>query len=241
MSLNIRPKSFTTDDPEDTVSEHQGHRQRMRAKFDNFGAAPFEDHELLEMLLYFALPRIDTNLLAHKLIDRFGGIVEVLNADEKELVSIEGIGPNSARLIKTVAAMAGRYIQRNNNVKSAFGSLDTIGEHLIGLFAGESTEKLYLLAFDQKGKLVKECQIASGSNGDVEFSTRFISDVAIKHNSAHVVLAHNHPGGYEYPSKNDIEMTYRAKYILSQIGITLVEHFVISGNKYYPIIKNNSI
>ena len=213
----------------------------MKAKFDSFGAAPFEDHELLEMLLYFALPRIDTNLLAHKLIDRFGGLVEVLNADEKELLSIEGIGPNSEHLIKTVAATAGRYIQRNNNVKSAFGSLDTIGEYLVGFYAGESTEKLYLLLFDQKGKLVKECHIASGSNREIEFSARVISDIAIKHRSAHVVLAHNHPNGYEYPSKNDVEMTYRAKYALSQVGITLLEHFVIAGNKYYPIIKNNGI
>ena len=223
------------------MSGHQGHRQRVRDKFEKFGASAFEDHELLEMLLFFAIPRADTNGLAHSLIDRFGSFVNVLNADDGELASVEGIGPRSASLIKTVAAVAGRYIQENNGIKSAFGSLDTVGEHLVGLFAGESDEKLYLLAFDQRGRLVKEHHVVSGANGEIELSTRFISDIAIKHGSAHVILAHNHPSGYAYPSKSDTEMTYRVKYALSQVGVTLIEHFIVAGNKYYPIIRNSDI
>ena len=223
------------------MNEHQGHRQRMKAKFDKFGAEAFEDHELLEILLYFAIPRADTNLLAHRLINRFGSFVDVINADESELLTVEGVGPKSAQLIKAVAVTAGRYIQRDNEINNAFRNLDSIGNHLIGHFVGESSEKLYLLVFDPKGRLIEERQIANGSKGGLEFSAAYIADTAIRLNSAHVVLAHNHPSGYAYPSKNDIDMTYKIKYTLSQLGIQLIEHFVIAGNNYYPIIKNNNL
>lgn len=213
----------------------------MKAKFDRFGAETFEDHELLEILLYFAIPRADTNLLAHRLINRFGSFVDVINADESELLAVEGVGPKSAYLIKTVAATSGRYIQRSNEIGNVFKDIESVGEHLVGHFVGESSEKLYLLTFDPKGRLIDERQIANGAKGGMEFSTGAIADTAIKLGSSHVVLAHNHPSGYARPSKNDIDMTYRIKYSLSQLGIKLIEHFVIAGNNYYPIIKNNNL
>ncbi len=223
------------------MNEHQGHRQRMKAKFDKFGPSVFEDHELLEILLYFAIPRVDTNLLAHKLLERFDGLTGVLNADESELTKIEGIGPQSAWLIKTAAAMAGRYIQRENKADNAFDDIAKLGEYLVGLFAGESCEKLYLLALDKKGRIIEEIHIASGVMDRLEFSSRRIADIAIRVNSSHVILAHNHPSGYARPSKNDTDMTYRVQYALSQVGVKLIEHFIVSGSEYYTILRNNDI
>ena len=213
----------------------------MQAKFDKFGAECFEDHELLEMLLYFSIPRIDTNLLAHRLIDRFGSLGGVLDADINELRSVEGIGEKSAFLIKLTAATTGRYIQNENEIKNAFTDIDEVGRHLVGVFAGESCEKLYLIILDKKGRETDRVHIASGSMERLEFSAKQIIDIAIRSGSSNVILAHNHPGGYARPSKNDTDMTYRVRDTLSKVGIKLIEHFVVSGNQYYPIILNSDI
>ncbi len=208
----------------------------MRKRLEYFGAESLNDHELLEMLLYLSIPRADTNLIAHKLLDRFDNICGVLNADTDELEKIDGIGKSSACAIKTVAAVVGRYIKCENKPENAFFDFARLGNYLVGLFAGEARERLYLLVLDQKGRIIDETCIGDGVKNSVQISVRKIADTAIRHNATHVVLAHNHPGGCAAPSEEDIELTLRAREMLSLIGITLFEHFVVCDNRYRLIL-----
>lgn len=210
----------------------------MRERLSQNGALSLRDHELLEMLLYFSIPRVNTNMMAHNLLDKFGDICGVLNADERELTKVEGIGPNSASAIKTVAGVVGRYIMCENEITNAFSDPDMLGRYLTGIFVGEAHEKLYALVLNQKGKIVEKACVATGAVNFVNLPVRKIADMAVSHGATHVILAHNHPNGCAMPSAEDIQLTLNVKETLSMLGINLLEHFVICGNRYQLIIRS---
>ena len=220
------------------MNDHKGHRERVKKKFLKDGLDSFADHEVLEFLLFFGIARVNTNLIAHHLVERFGDLNGVLNADIADLSAVEGIGEHSATLIKLSAAIAGRYIMGKACKNGAFSDLSAMGEYLVGRFLGESSEKLYMLMLDSKGKLVCEQCILEGSLNSVGAPINLIVNKAIKNDSANIVLAHNHPSGSVRPSDRDRDTTARLKYLLEQSGIKLVEHFVIAGNLYCPIINS---
>ena len=221
------------------MNDHSGHRKRIKAKFLKDGLCSFADHEVLEFLLFYSIPRVNTNVIAHRLIKRFGSLNGVLCADIEELSHVEGIGEHSATLIKLSAAIAGRYIMGQARKSGMFFDLPRIGDYLVGRFLGESDEKLYLLLFDSKGNLCEELCLFEGSVNSVGTPANLIINKAIKNNSVNVVLAHNHPGGSIRPSERDRDTTARLRYLLEQSGIKLIEHFVISDNLYCPIINEN--
>lgn len=208
----------------------------MRKRFEDFGAQSLSDHEMLEMLLYLAVPRSNTNETAHRLIERFGSFCGVMNADPAELVQVDGVGEKSAHVIKLTAAAVGRYIMCDNSIIVSSFDGEKIGKNLIGLFAGESVEKLYLLVLDTKGKLVERKCIATGTVSSVAAHINDIANVALRNNSPYVVLAHNHTCGCAAPSTEDINLTMHLKEVLGMMNITLLEHFVVADNRYYTIL-----
>ncbi len=210
----------------------------MRERIFETGIHTLQDHELFEVLLYSSIPRVNTNLTAHRLLNRFGDVCGVLNADEKELMKIDGIGDKSASVIKAVAGICRRYIMCQNEITNAFDDPDRLGRYLTGFFVGEAHEKLCLFVLSQSGRIDKIDCIAEGSVNAVNLPVRKIADMAVHHRSSYVVLAHNHPGGCAAPSPEDVELTLRAKETLGMLGIHLLEHFVISGNQYRPIIRS---
>lgn len=220
------------------MNDHKGHRQRLKNRFLKDGIDSFADHEVLELLLFYGISRTNTNVIAHRLVERFGDLDGVLNADVSELSKVEGIGDHSAALIKLAAAIAGRYIMKRANENGMLFEVSRMGDYFVGRFFGESSEKLYLLLLDAKGRLVSEHCILEGSINSVGAPINLIVSKAIKSNSSNVVLAHNHPSGTVRPSDQDRDTTARLKYLLEQSGIKLVEHFVISGTLYCPIINS---
>lgn len=216
-------------------SIHKGHRQRLRKRFADYGLDSLSDIEAIELLLYHAVPRRDTNVLAHALLRHFGSYHAVLEAQVPDLMQVNGIGQTSAELIRLVAELGRRYqLDRRPTGKPILDSKDA-GEYLLPLFAYETSEQLYVLCLDSRCT-VKTCRrIAIGMANKVDFSSREIVDVALRCGASHVVIAHNHLSGTALPSSADISVTGSLKRALGLIGVELDDHIIVCDGDFVSL------
>ena len=219
------------------MNEHVDHRQRMKDRFLENGLDIFDEHQVIELLLFFGIPRRDTNVIAHRLIKRFGSLRDVLDAPYEELLTVDGIGEHAATLIKLSAELSRRYLLSESLDTERFDTVDKLGKFLINLFLGKRNEEVYLLTFNGKMEMLSCDKLADGLSNLVSFSVKPLIESAILTHASGIVLAHNHPGGIASPSGSDISLTDQLMYMCDQISIPLIEHFVVAGNSYYPIIK----
>ena len=219
---------------------HSGHRQRMKERFLTNGLEGFSSHEVIELMLFYAIPRRDVNELSHRLIERFGSYNAVFEADYEDLLSVEGIGENAAVLIKFMSAAWRRYALVDEHQPYLYDSLKKIGEYAVRLYVGVSVEKIYAMLFDNKMMLLDTVKLAEGSVNSVRISLRTIIDKAIKKNASSIVLIHNHPNGSPYPSDADIRFTNSIKDLLYNVDINLVDHIIVSGKYYRPIFQGET-
>lgn len=218
---------------------HAGHRQRMRDRFLANGLEGFSDHEVIELMLYYAIPRRDVNELSHRLIERFGSYKGVFDADYDDLVMVEGIGEGAALMIKFIAAAWRKYALGDAQQPYLYDTIDKIGHYAARLFVGVSVEKLYAMLFDNKMMLLDTVMLAEGSVNSVRISFRSIIDKAIKKNASSIALIHNHPNGKPYPSEADVKFTNSIRDLLDNVDITLVDHIIVSGKYYRPIYRGD--
>ena len=186
------------------VNLHAKHREKLRQRLRAEGPDNFEDHQALELLLFYAIPRIDTNEQAHRLLERFGSFRDVFDAKYEDLVSVPGIGESTALFIKLIAATARRYALSESKIGNRFETVDQVGKYLINLFMGESNEKAYILTFNGKNELTCCKLLCEGSVNSNAVSPRSIVETAIIEHAVGIVLAHNHPNGLAVPSGSDI-------------------------------------
>lgn len=218
------------------MGEHDGHRDRMRRRFLQQGLSGFDDHNVLELLLFYAVPRKDTNLLAHRLIDTFGGLDAVFEASPEALMQVEGIGESAAVLIHLVpeafrrASMAGTRPGR-----SVCSTPEAAARFLIPQFLNRSGESLLLVCLDPKNRVLDCRALSSGGPLSVAVGVRQIVETAILHNAAAVILSHNHPGGYARPSEEDIGTTLQVRDALAPLGIALHDHIIVAGDEYFSM------
>ena len=219
------------------MNEQADQRQRMRDRFLENGLDIFDEHQVIELLLFFGIPRRDTNVIAHRLIKRFGSLRDVLDAPYEDLLKVDGIGEHAATLIKLSAELSRRYLLSESLDTERFDTVDKLGKFLINLFLGKRNEEVYLLTFNGKMEMLSCDKLADGLSNLVSFSVKPLIESAILTHASGIVLAHNHPGGIASPSGSDISLTDQLMYMCDQISIPLIEHFVVAGNSYYPIIK----
>ena len=219
---------------------HDGHRQRLKNKFLENGFQGFEPHNILEMLLFYSIPRKDTNEIAHNLINRFGSLNAVFDASFEELITVDCITENSATLIKMIPKLAREYLKNSNNVQTVYNNAETIGEFFVNTFIGEKNEVVYAMLLNNRFELLSLAKIHEGSVNSAQISVRNIFDAVLRYNASIVVIAHNHPDGTVCPSMDDIETTAFLMTSLNTIDVTLIEHFIVSGNEYCPVIHNTS-
>lgn len=217
---------------------HEGHRQRLKNKFIENGFQGFEPHNILELLLFYSIPRKDTNEIAHNLINRFGSLKNVFNASYNELMTVDGIKENSATLIKMVPQIAKEYVNSSLAKNAIFNNANSIGEYFINKYMGEKHEIVYIMLLSNKFELLSVEKIHEGSVSSAHVSTRKILEYVVKHNASMVVLAHNHPEGTVCPSMNDITTTANLMAALDACEVKFVEHFIIAGNEFCPVIHN---
>ena len=224
----------------DEKNLHEGHRGRLKNRFLTSGLDSFEDHNILEMLLFYSIPRKDTNDIAHELIAHFGSLKAVFDADLDELVKVKGISENSATLIKMIPAIAKAYLSNKSNKRPTLDDINTIKEFLFHTYFGETKEVVYLLLLNNKLELISLEKLHEGSVNSSQIEMRKLLDLIIKKNASSVILAHNHPDGMPCPSYEDIQTTSELLSTLGPLNISLIEHFVVTEHQVVPIIHNTS-
>ena len=211
---------------------HDGHRARQKTKYREHGLESFTDIEALELLLYYAIPRADTNELAHALLDRFRDLRGVMEADLAELQRVPGIGENAATLLRLVTDLNSRY-QRAASTKGRRirGSSDA-GEFLLPQFAYCTSERSVLLCMDTAGHVI-ECQVlGEGTSSMVALAAREIADAVLRSKAARAILAHNHVSGVALPSAADVDATGKIYRMLKMLGVELTDHIIVSDGDF---------
>lgn len=222
---------------EQSNTPHKGHRDRMRKKFLLNELDGFETHEALELLLYYAVPRKDTNPIAHRLLDRFGSLSAVFDAPVNALTEA-GLSQNAAVLLKLVPGMCRLYLEdKHDNMQKVINE-DNMGELLLNKFIGREYEAVVLMLLDAKYKELFCGVISKGSVSACELYIRKIVQMALSNNAKYAVLAHNHPSGVALPSKEDLEATKDIYEALALVDVRLIDHIVVADNDYVSMSQS---
>lgn len=216
---------------------HAGHRDRVKDNFIENGFQGFNEHQILELVLFYGYPRIDTNELAHKLINQFGGLNGVLNASVEELIQSGGLTKNCAVLLKLFTNIIREYSQ-NECSDYVFNTTKKITEHFEGIYKGETDEKVYISVFDDELRLKKTVLITKGTIAFVPTQTRIIAHAVLNNNSSYAAIAHNHPNSSSRPSDEDIIITNGIQSVLKPLGVILLDHVIIGNDGSYSMCKS---
>jgi DNA repair protein RadC len=211
---------------------HEGHRSRLKNRFQEEGLDGFEDHQILELLLFYAIPRRDTNELAHSLLNIYGSLSGVLEADPKDLAKTPGLGENSAILLALIPSLARTYLKDRWGTRPTLDSTTKAGEYVLALCAGRTYEVFYVICLDAQHNVIYPALVHEGTIDQAPVYPRLIVETALRHKAHSVILAHNHPGGSPTPSPQDIEVTKRIQLALEQISISVLDHIIAAGEQY---------
>ena len=214
---------------------HAGHRQRKKEQFRRHGLDAFAPHEALELLLYYAIPRVDTNGMAHALLRRFGSLDGVFRAPVEELMQVEGIGENAALLIRLVPQLYQRSLIELDRPGTIIRDYESAGSFFLKYFWGERTEIVLELCVDGKGRMLGCHRLSQGGSSAAAFNVRDAVRYALADNAVSVYLAHNHPSGYAVPSEQDYAATLTVRERLRTVGVELLDHFVVADNDFVSI------
>lgn len=214
---------------------NQGHRSRMRKRYLTCGFSGFQEHEILELLLFYALPRVNTNPIAHQLLKEFHSLAGVLDADPVELQKIPGIREQAAVFLNMLPELF-RYYQLSKETEQEtrkqleLDRASFMATHLQHLYTGVQREQVAVLLLDNSLQIIQECFLSEGSVTISTLSIRSIAELAFKYQAACVILAHNHPGGSASPSQEDCYVTKQVYTGLQYLNVTLEDHYIIGKN-----------
>ena len=212
----------------ETKGLHDGHRDRLRKRFISDGLDKFYDHQIVELLLFYGIPRKDTNDIAHKLLNRFGSFSAMFDAPLDSLQEC-GISYNTAVLLKLIPALCSRYYQDKYQQKVKLtDDNEDIEEFIKPYFIGQNEEQVLLLLLDAKGKCLFCDIINKGTTSASNVNIKKILQLSVQHKATGVIIAHNHPSGSNMPSKDDIEMTKKLAKSLRTVGALLLDHYIIA-------------
>mgnify|MGYP003294481165 CR=1 FL=1 len=220
------------------MSIHKDHRQRLRDRFLREGLDNFDELYVLELLLFYCIPRIDTNPIAHRLLDHFGSLNNVLNASAEELEKVEGIGKNTSTFLSLITQV-GRYYQvKQSEPGKILRTIDQCGNYLMPYFFGREQETVFMLCLDAKCKVICCKMVGEGSVNSANIPVRRVVEMALAANATTVVLAHNHPSGLAVPSAEDIQTTRRVGRALAAVEIMLADHLVFADGEFVSLVQS---
>ena len=218
---------------------HEGHRARVKKRFLEEGLDSFSDIQALELLLFYVIPRSDTNPIAHALLEHFGSLSQVLEADVEELQKVKGVGESAAVFLTLIPQMGRFYLVDRTKQATILPTLDSCAQYLLPRFFGRKTETVFLLCLDAKCKLLCCKEVGQGGTNSTGISIRKIVETAIGVNASTVVLAHNHPSGLAVPSAEDIQTTRQIAQALRAVDIALADHIIVADDDYVSIAMSD--
>ena len=221
-------------------SVHQGHRERVKQRFLKHNLDVFEEHQILELLLFYGLPRADTNPIAHELLDRFGTISGVCDAPIEELTRTKGITQNVAILLKLIPQLSRHYINTQTSDKERIYDTNSAMRIISPQFIGRKNEMVVLVLMDSKNRVLYCGVVTEGNVNTVPLYIRKIITLAATYNAAEAIIAHNHPSGNVKPSANDVKCCRTIVALQDMIGIKMND-FIIVGEDEYLSFKDEHI
>jgi len=220
---------------------HAGHREKLKQRFIEEGLESFEDHQILEMLLFYTIPRRDTNELAHSLIKKFGTLEAIFDSSPEQLMELGRVTKNTAVLLTMIPALSKKYMLLKQGKKPVLDSSAKAGQYITKLFIGKNYEAFYVCCLNSQNHLNYAALVHEGTINEAPVYPRLIVETALRYQANSVILAHNHPGGSLKPSAADIEVTRKISDALKTISIKVVDHIIVSGNNYYSFAENGLI
>jgi len=219
----------------------EGHRKRLRERFERSGFEGFHDHEVLELLLSYAIPRRDVKSISKELLTHFGSIAAVLDAPLESLRDTNGVGRHAAVLLSTIPRLVDRYQRDRWKESHAFNSTQEAASYLFSLLGTERNEVFYILALNSRNCLIAPEEIQRGSVNRTAVFPRLVVEAILKHRATAVILAHNHPGGDPAPSAADRQLTRKLKRILGDLDIQVHDHIIIAGLNHFSFAEHGEL
>lgn len=220
---------------------HDGHRERVRERLLREGLAGFADHEVLELLLFYAIPRGDTNPTAHELLEKFGSLKNVFDADITELKNTKGVGSNAATLIKLIPEITGVYSSLALRGNYIIRNTQDAGLYACAKIGSLSKEVFSVICLDSKRAVTAFEIVEQGTVSQAAVHPRKVVECALRYNAAAVILAHNHPSGNAAASENDRQLTKELCLLLDGIGINVLDHIITTSAQSYSSMSDHGL
>lgn len=230
VAAEVVPAAKDAPAKREAIFMHEGHRQRLTTRFINEGLEGFEDHEILEFILYYAIPRVDTNIIAHRLMKTFGSLAAVLEANESDLSQVAGIGKKSAAFISMFPDVFRAYQQSKLGKRPVIRSIKDACDFAVSLLFGKAYEQFYVIWLDTQNRVIHHQKLSEGGISESPVYLNKVAEAALRHHAVKGIITHNHPGGNVTPSTADISTTQDILRALRMLGIELVDHVIVSDN-----------
>lgn len=219
------------------ISYVDGHRRRLRDRFNESGLGAFEDHEVLELLLTYAVPRKDVKPIAHALLERLGSLSNVLDAPTAELVKVDGVGEMGATLLHLMPGLTRRYLRDRWGHKPQLNTREDLARFVVDELATATNEVFLLVLLTHENHVLRSLAVHEGSITSAPVYPRLVVEAALRHHAAKVVFAHNHPGGVAQPSEADLSITRTLVGVLDALAIPVVDHLVVAGPRTFSMAE----
>jgi DNA repair protein RadC len=220
---------------------NEGHRQRMTQRFLSEGLEGFEDREILEYMLFYVLPRVDTQPVAHRLLDAFGSLSGVLEASAYDLEQVDGVGKKTAAYLSAFPEMLRAYQRSRMGSRPSIKTVKDACEFAWSLLLGKAFEQFYVVWLDTQNRIIHFERLSEGGSSESPIYLNKLAAGALRHKAVKGIVAHNHPGGDPSPSKADISATVEIAKALGTLGVELLDHIIVCDDSSFSFQSDSLI
>ncbi len=215
------------------IPHHLGHRHRLKDRFQKAGITGLQDYEVLELLLFYALPQGDVKPRAKELLKRFGSLKNVLDADPEALMEVMGIGPHSSLFFKVVREVSSLYLRQGAELKEQISSTKELIDYCLSAMGGLKDEHFAVIYLNARNKIIKVETIQEGIVNQAVVYPRKVLEKALTNKASAIILVHNHPSGHVRPSDADIRLTRVLQDAARVMDIVLHDHLIVGENRFF--------